>query len=381
MTSHFTRIFPLCAFILFLTLGMNAANAIPMQSSAKQAIIIDMGTGMILFEKNADERMPTSSMSKVMTAYMVFDALKNGQISMNTMLPVSEKAWEKGGSKMFVEVGSKVAVEDLLKGVLVQSGNDATIVLAEGLAGDEDQFAAAMTARAKEIGLTNSNFKNASGWPDPDHYSTARDLSTLAQRVIVDFPHYYSIFSMKEFEYNGIKQPNRNPLLYKNMGVDGMKTGHTEAGGYGLISSGEKDGRRVVMVLNGMESEADRAQEGARLMGWALNQFENTDLVKKDTIIATADTVFAKNPTVGLTVPRDIRVTVPKLNKNDVKMTLNYKQPIQAPKAKGDVVGEVVVSIPDIGDFNVPLVVANDIEQAGFIGRTIDKIKIFLGGE
>ena len=379
MTRDLLRLSFLC--ILLVLTSVSASLALPMTTAAKQAVIIDMGTGMTLFAKDADKRMPTSSMSKVMTAYMVFDALKEGKVTMNTPLPVSEKAWKKGGSKMFVEAGKKVFVEDLLKGVIVQSGNDATIVLAEGLAGDEDSFAAAMTARAHELGMKDSNFKNASGWPDPDHYSTARDLATLAQKIIVDYPHYYSFYSIKEFEYNGIKQANRNPLIYKNIGVDGIKTGHTEAGGYGLMASGEKNGRRVVMVINGLDSERDRADEGARLMNWALNQFENLALIKKDQILATAKTIFATEDEIELTVGRDIRATIPTLQKDNVKIETKYNEPIQAPLKKGDIVGEVLVFVPEVGEFSVPLVVANDVEQAGFFGRTIDKLKVLLSGE
>jgi D-alanyl-D-alanine carboxypeptidase (penicillin-binding protein 5/6) len=359
--------------VVFFILG---APTQAMETSSKQAIIIDMGTGMVLLDKNADSKMPTSSMSKVMTAYMVFDALKNGTISMNTLMPVSEKAWKKGGSKMFVEVGKKVSVEDLLKGVIVQSGNDATIVLAEGIAGDEDAFAMAMTKVANDrLDMKASNFKNASGWPDPDHYSTARDLAKLAQRIIVDFPHYYSLYSLKEFTFNGITQANRNPLLYRNMGGDGIKTGHTEAGGYGLIASGEKNGRRVVMVVNGLTSGKDRADESARLMGWALNGFENKTLVKTGAVLANADTVFADVDTVGLAVSRDIRVTVPNAEKKNVTMNARFDSPIAAPIQKGDQLGELIVSVPQIGDFSVPLVAANDVNEAGFFGRSVDIFK------
>lgn len=370
-------------FLMIVLVGAGLPHtvlAMPMHTSAKQAVIIDMGTGMTLLDKNADERMPTSSMSKVMTAYMVFEALKEGRITMNTMFPVSERAWQKGGSKMFVEVGSKVSVENLLKGVIVQSGNDATIVLAEGLAGDEDQFAAAMTARAHELGMKNSQFRNASGWPDPDHYSTARDLATLAQRIIVDHPHYYSFYSLKEFEYNGIKQPNRNPLLYKNMGVDGIKTGHTEVGGYGLMASGEMNGRRVVMVVNGLESMKDRADESARLMGWALNQFENIDLIKQGTSVVSVKTAFAAKESVTLTVNRDVRLTVPKFGKDKVTIETIYNEPVKAPVKQGDKLGEMVVSVPDMGKFTVDLVAAEDLDKAGFFGRIIHNIKYFLIG-
>jgi D-alanyl-D-alanine carboxypeptidase (penicillin-binding protein 5/6) len=352
-----------------------------MKTSAKQAIIIDMGTGMTLLSKDATSRMPTSSMSKVMTAYMVFEALKQGRVKMDTMLPVSEKAWKKGGSKMFIEVGKSVSVEDLLKGLIVQSGNDAAIALSEGLAGDEAVFAKAMTERAHDLGMKATNLKNASGWPDPDHYSTAADLALLAQRLIVDFPHEYSLYGMKEFTFAGIRQPNRNPLLYRNMGVDGIKTGHTDAGGYGLIGSGEVDGRRVVMVVNGLQSEKERADESARLMGWALNGFENADLVKVGQTIDTVDVTLGAEDKLPLTVNRDIRVVVLKGQKDKIKLEASYKSPIQAPIKKGDTIGELKISVPEVGDFNVPLIAAKDIEAAGFFGRAFDKLDMMLSAE
>jgi D-alanyl-D-alanine carboxypeptidase (penicillin-binding protein 5/6) len=368
-------------YLFILLFLVSTPASAEMVTSAKQAVIIDMGTGMTLLDKDAKKRMPTSSMSKVMTAYMVFEALKQGRVQMDTMLPVSEKAWKKGGSKMFIEVGKNVSVEDLLKGLVVQSGNDASIALAEGLAGDEDSFATAMTARAHDLGMKATNLKNASGWPDPDHYSTAHDLAILAQRLIVDYPHEYSLYGLKEFTYAGIRQPNRNPLLYLNMGVDGIKTGHTDAGGYGLIASGEVNGRRIVMVVNGLDSEKSRADESARLMGWALNGFDNMNLLKIGDVIDRAETLFASNDLVPLTVNRDIRVTVPKGQKDKIKIIANYKSPLQAPMSKGDTVGELKISIPQIGDFNVPLVLAEDIESAGFFGTAFDKLDMMLSAE
>jgi D-alanyl-D-alanine carboxypeptidase (penicillin-binding protein 5/6) len=366
-------------FFFFITICLPVyGHASGLDTSAKQAVIIDMGTGMTLLSKNADQKMPTSSMSKVMTAYVVFDSLKQGRIKMDTMFPVSQKAWEKGGSKMFIEVGKKVSIEDLLKGLIVQSGNDAAIALAEGLAGDEDQFALALNARAQELGMKNSHFKNASGWPDPEHYSTANDLALLAQRLIVDFPHEYSIYSMKEFTYAGIRQPNRNPLLYRNMGVDGIKTGHTEAGGYGLIASGERDERRVVMVVNGLDSETDRANESARLMSWALNNFENITLFKANDIIDTAPTVFATQDRLPLTIGRDVRVTVPKGQRANIQAIAEYKSPLKAPLHKGDKVGVLKITIPQVGEFNVPLLAAEDLEETGFIGRAIENLGLML---
>lgn len=366
--------------ILLLLLIATPAHAV-METSAKHAVIIDMGTGMTLLEKDANKKMPTSSMSKVMTAYMVFDALKQGRVKMDTMLPISEKSWKKGGSKMFVEVGTNVSVEDLLKGLIVQSGNDAAIALSEGLAGDEDTFAKAMTSRAHDLGMKNTNLKNASGWPDPDHYSTAKDLALLAQRLIVDYPHEYSLYGIKEFTYGSITQPNRNPLLYRDIGVDGIKTGHTDAGGYGLMASGEQNGRRVVMVVNGLDSEKSRADESARLMSWALNGFENVDLIKLGQVIENAETSYAKSDQLPLTVNRDVRVSVLKGQKDKITIEVDYKSPIQAPINKGDTVGTVNINIPQIGEFKVPLVAAENLERTGFFGTAIENIKSMISGK
>jgi D-alanyl-D-alanine carboxypeptidase (penicillin-binding protein 5/6) len=287
------------------------ARAYTVDTLAKEAFIIDAGTGQVLFEKNADEKTPTSSMSKTMTIYMVFEALRDGRLKLDTELPVSEKAWRMEGSKMFVEVGKTVRVEDLIRGVIVQSGNDATVVLAEGLAGTEDSFASAITAKAHEMGMSNTNFANASGWPDPNHYSTARDLATLAMHLIRDFPEDYKYFGETEFEWNNIKQPNRNPLLYKNIGADGLKTGHTEAAGYGLMGSGARDGRRVVMVLNGMSSMTERAEESARLLDWALRDFENITFFKAGESVEDAVVVMGEAKAVPLVLDEDLTVTIP----------------------------------------------------------------------
>jgi len=362
--------FTLFIFLIFVS---SPAFAV-METSAKQAVIIDMGTGMTLLSKDADKRMPTSSMSKVMTAYMVFDALKQGRVQMDSMLPVSEKAWQKGGSKMFIEVGTRVSVEDLLKGLIVQSGNDAAIALAEGLAGDEAQFAQTLTAKAHDLGMKESQFKNASGWPDPDHYSTANDLAILAQRLIVDFPHEYSLYGMKEFTYGGITQPNRNPLLYRNMGVDGIKTGHTDIAGYGLMASGEINGRRVIMVVNGLDSEKSRADESARLIGWALNGFENTKLLSNGQTVNHAQIFGGRSDSLALGVNRDINVVVPKGQKDKIKIEVEYDSPIKAPVNKGDEVGVLHITVPEVGDFKVPLIANDTIEQSGFFGRAFDNL-------
>ncbi len=350
-------------------------------TGAKQAIIVDYETGSVLFEKNADERMPTSSMSKVMTMYVLFDALKNGKINLDDELLVSEKAWKKGGSKMFVEVGKTVRVEDLIRGIVIQSGNDATIVIAEGLAGSEDAFAGALNRKAKELGMNNSHFMNASGWPDPDHYSTARDLARLAEATIKEFPDYYTYYGEESFTYHGIKQENRNPLIYKNIGADGLKTGHTEDGGYGLIGTGVKDGRRVVMVLNGMESMKERSSESARLLQWALNGFTNITLFNNDDDLEKAPVYLGVKSEVGVKVNEPIQITIPKLFESDLKIEVEYKSPLKAPIAKGAEIGVVKVFIPKGDVITVPLVTSEDIAELGFMMKIIAKARLLSTGQ
>lgn len=370
-------------FSVFVMLSLSPVVAQgAVETAAKQAIIVDYDTGTVLMAKNADARMPTSSMSKVMTMYMVFDALKAGTVQMDDTFLVSEKAWRKGGSKMFVEVNKRVAVEDLIRGVIVQSGNDATIVLAEGLSGTEDAFAHAMTAKAKELGMENSNFANASGWPDPLHYSTARDLATLGMHIIKDFPEYYSIYSEKEFTYNKISQKNRNPLLYRNMGADGIKTGHTEAGGYGLIGSGvNPEGRRVVLVVNGLDSEAERAQESARLLEWALQGFANKTAFTAGQNVAEAAVVYGKKDRVPMQIQEDVILTLPKVSSTDLKVEAVYKGPLVAPIFKGDQVGTLYVSVPGRKQVQeIPLVAAQDVKAQGFFAKTIAKAKQYFAG-
>ena len=373
---HFLAIAVFC-FSLFpsVVMAQEAFN----HTSAKQAILMDYDTGMVLFAKNADEKMPTSSMSKTMTMYVVFKALKEGRIQLDTELQVSEKAWKKGGSKMFVEVNDRVKVEDLIQGVIVQSGNDATIVLAEGLSGSEDGFADALNTTAAELGMTNSHFMNASGWPDPDHYSTAHDLAMLAHHLISDFPEYYHYFAEQEFTYNNIKQPNRNPLLYRNIGADGLKTGHTEAGGYGLMASGTRNDRRVILVVNGLAHAKARAQEGARLLEWGLSGFENVSLFNSGDIVGEATVAMGKKGAVPLRVQEEVAITIPKTVKNDLKVEIAYDGPVVAPIRKGTQIRVLKVSVPRVSDFEVPLYAAEDVETLGFFAMTIEKIKTKLG--
>ena len=369
----------LVSFFVGGGLGGAWAASTVQETKAKQAIIIDTQTGQTLLNKEAQTRMPTSSMSKVMTIYKVFEALKNGRLKMDSELNVSEKAWRKGGSKMFVDVGKKVKVKDLIRGVIVQSGNDATIVLAEGLAGDEDAFARSLNVKAKELGMDNSNFKNASGWPDPDHYSTAEDLAILAQSMIRDFPEYYKFYSEKEFTFNNIKQPNRNPLLYRDIGADGLKTGHTEAGGYGLIGSAKVGERRVVMVVNGLESEQDRAEEGSRLMEWALNDFENIVLLKGDQPVDFASTAMGRTDKVALIAKDDVFLTIPKGSKDRIQLEVKYNSPLAAPIRAEQEVGEVIIQVPNMEPVSYPLYTAHAVQSLGFFKGTLAKMSQFFG--
>ena len=374
---------------LFLTLGFAAAASLPalgpavgaaIETQAEEAFLVDFETGAVLLNKNADARMPPSSMSKLMTAYMVFERLRDGSLSLDDKLTVSEKAWRKGGSKMFVEVGNQVRVEDLLRGVIIQSGNDACIVLAEGLAGSEEAFAQQMTAKAQEIGLSNSNFVNSTGWPDDNHYVTARDLATLAKRVIVDHPDSYHYYSEKEFTWNGIRQGNRNPLLYKNIGADGLKTGHTEAAGYGLTASAVQNGRRLILVVNGLPSVKARSDESERLLSWGFREFNNYALFKAGDTVDDAPVWLGAEDTVPLVVADDLTVTLPRSDRNGMQVQVVYDSPIPAPIPAGQEIAKLRVSWPGGVPVEVPLQAGEDVEQLGPFGRIAASIKFLLLG-
>ncbi len=374
------RILWVAALCLMAVTAAPAQAQSQLETKAKQAIIVDVNTGVVLYEKDAHVRMPTSSMSKVMTTYMLFEELKKGAIKLDDTILVSEKAWNMGGSEMFIEVGERVRVEDLIRGIVIQSGNDATVAVAEGLAGTEEAFAEAMTVRAKELGMKESNFKNASGWPDPDHYSTAHDLAILAYRTIQDFPEYYHYFAEREFTYNKIRQPNRDPLLGAVAGADGLKTGHTEAAGYGLMGSAIRDGHRVVMVINGLESIAERKEEGIRLLEWAFRNFERKKLVKQGEAVDRAAVWLGKTPDVELVAAKDLDIVMPRTRRNDVRMSVSYQAPLAAPVKKGTVVGKLKVEIPDQAPMEVDLMAANDVPRLGAFGRAKARAKYLLSG-
>jgi D-alanyl-D-alanine carboxypeptidase (penicillin-binding protein 5/6) len=285
------------------------------------------------------------------------------------------------GSKMFVAINSMVKVEDLIRGVVIQSGNDATIVLAEGLAGSEGEFAVMMNRKAKELGMNNSHFANASGWPDPEHYSTARDLAILGTALIRDFPETYKYYKEIDFTYNGIKQGNRNPLLYKNIGADGIKTGHAEEAGYGLMGSGVRNGRRVVMVLNGMSSMDERASESVRLMEWALANFETVNLATSGQKAGDVAVAMGMQRSVGLVVEKDLKMTVPRSAGNSIKREAVYKSPVEAPIQKGQKLGVVRITVPNMEPMEVPLVAANDVPRLGFFPSLLEKARRMAFGD
>ncbi len=356
------------------------ARAASIETIAKQAVLIDLTTDTVLFEKNAEQRMPPSSMSKIMTIYMVFEALKQGELSLDRVFKVSERAWRMQGSKMFVELDKDIKVDDLIKGVIVQSGNDACIVLAEGLAGSEPAFAEKMNKRAREIGLTSTNLTNATGWPDPNHYMTAHDLAVLAQRLIEDFPEYYHYYSIRDFTYHGIKQGNRNPLLYRGIGADGLKTGHTDAAGYGLTASAEREGRRLILVVNGLPSMQARADESARLIEWGFREFNAYSLFKAGDAIDEVPVWLGAQDTVPVTVPKDLKVTMARADRPNMKVTLVANQPVAAPIKKGDQVGKLVIVAPGAPAKEVPVVAAADVEKLGFVGRALAAAKYLVLG-
>src|SRR5215510_402786 len=280
-----------------------AATAEPVSTNAQHVYIVDFQTGAVLYDKMGEERLHPASMSKLMTAYMLFDALKRGDVKLTDTFHVSQKAWAMQGSKMFVDIDSDVKVEDLLRGMIIQSGNDACIVIAEGLAGSEEAFAERMNKKAKEIGLNDSHFVNSTGWPDPDHYMTAKDIAILSRHIIVDFPEYYKYFSEIDFTWHGIKQGNRNPLLYRaGSGVDGLKTGHTEEAGYGVAASAVRDGRRIIMVVHGLNDMQERADEEGQLLDWAYRETGNYTVAKMGAALAEAPVEYGEKPNVPLTV-------------------------------------------------------------------------------
>ncbi|RAU22614.1 D-alanyl-D-alanine carboxypeptidase [Paramagnetospirillum kuznetsovii] len=374
------------AAVIAVALGLGQpVLAQTIETAAKQAVIIDFASGAVLMEKNADELMVPSSMSKLMTVYMVFDKLKSGAWKPGDRLPVSETAWKKhyksGGSLMFLPINSTASVDELLKGVVIQSGNDACSVLAEAHSGSEEAFAEEETRKSRQLGLTKSVFKNASGWPEPGHVMTARDLSVLARHLIGDFPDYYPLFSQMEFTFNGIKQGNRNPLLYNTPGADGLKTGHTEEAGYGLTASIKRGARRIIIVLNGMSSMKERGEEAQRLAEWAFREWETYPLFKAgEVVVPDAEVWLGEAETVALAAKGDLEVSMQRRNRLDMKVSTVFTGPLPAPIKAGAELGKIVVTAPGMAPVEMPLVAVGNVEKLGFGGRVSAAIRRIIWG-
>ncbi len=382
MTPHLSAARPCLVLALVVSLLLSAGSAIAqaIETSAREALLVDFETGTVMLAKKADQPMPPSSMSKLMTTLMVFEDLKAGRLSLEDTFTVSENAWRKGGatsggSTMFLEPNTTVRLEDLLRGIIVQSGNDACIVVAEHLSGSEDAFADRMNRRAAEIGLSGSSFRNATGLPQPEHLMTPRDLATLARRIINEFPAYYPFYSEKEFTYNGITQHNRNPLLYKNIGADGLKTGHTSVAGYGLTASAKQGGRRLILVLNGLESTRVRSEEAERIMSWGFRTFENVEMFKPGDTVTGAEVWLGQTDTVPLVLPDGLTVTLPRNARRTMTVTVRYDGPIPAPITRGDEVATLVIDVPDMEPLTFPLLAGTEVERMGLINRMFAKLR------
>ena len=353
-------------FFLFILIYFSLIIRIyAIETKADSAVVLDVNSNTILFEKNGDIKQGPASMSKLMLIYMVFERIQNRTLSMEQEFLVSKKAWKFGGSKMFVNVGDMVSVEDLLKGVIVQSGNDACVVLAEGMSGSEKNMVDEMNEKSRELGLTNSNFENVTGWPHEDHYMSLKDIAILSRLIITKFPEYYYMFSLNEFTYNDIKQFNRNKLISID-GYDGLKTGRTSQSGYGIATSALRNDRRVVSVVNGLNSDKERINETKKLVNWSFRGFVNYNLYKEEEPIQFAKVWLGKESFVPLVLNEDLTVTIKKKNLDKFKINLIYETPIVSPIKKGDKLAELHLIESD-----------NVIIKEVYSGKDIDKISRF----
>ena len=375
--------------LLTISAAMLASKATTAQISgfetaAPHAVIMDSATGLVLFEKDARRPVPPASMTKILTAEMVFDALREGRITMDTEFKVSEEAWRRGGAKsgsstMFLKLGSSVRVEDLLRGVIIQSGNDACIVLAEGLAGSETAFADMMTAHARKVGLDSVTFRNATGWPHEEHRISTYDLAQLGQRSVERYPEFYGLYSEKDFTWNGIRQGNRNPLLGQFTGADGLKTGHTEVSGYGLVGSAKRGDDRRIIVLNGLDSKRQRREESVRLMTAAFDSFSAYKLYDANQSVGPVKVYMGVSDEVDAVIPQDLHVGLYRPDRSKLRTQMRYKT-VAAPIAKGDVIAELIVMEPGKPERAISLVAADDVARLGTVGRAMKSLKTKIGG-
>ncbi|MGE8500253.1 MAG: D-alanyl-D-alanine carboxypeptidase family protein [Pseudomonas sp.] len=374
---------------IFLSLSLLGASAawanqqvIPAapQLAAKSYVLLDAASGKVLVENNGDQRLPPASLTKLMTAYIATLEIRKGQIGEQDMVTVSEKAWRTGGSRMFIQVNTQVSVSDLLHGIIIQSGNDASVAIAEHIAGSEEAFADMMNTTAARLGMTNSHFMNATGLPHPEHYSSAHDMALLARAIIEEDPEHYAIYSQKEFFWNNIKQPNRNLLLWRDKTVDGLKTGHTEEAGFCLVASAVRDGARMITSVFGTVSEQARAAETQKLMTYGFRFFETRTFYQKGAELTQAQVWKGATSQVKAGLAKDLTLTLPKgqLDKLQAGMTLNPQ--LTAPIAQGDVIGKVEVKLGEEVVHSADLIALNAVEEGGFFRSLWDSIRLFFYG-
>ncbi|WP_373286441.1 D-alanyl-D-alanine carboxypeptidase family protein [Halopseudomonas salina] len=350
------------------------------QLAASSYMLLDARSGKVLMEHNADEPLPPASLTKMMTSYIASMEILRGQIKESDLVLVSEKAWRKGGSKMFIEVGNQVQVIDLLRGIIIQSGNDASIAMAEHIAGSEDAFADLMNSHAKRLGMTNTHFENSTGWPAEGHLSTARDMATMAHAIIRDDPEHYKLYKEKEFVWNGITQPNRNLMLWRDSTVDGLKTGHTEEAGYCLVASAEREGMRLISVVMGTTSEQARAAETQKMLTWGFRFFETKSFYEAGQVLSQARVWAGAENQVALGLTDGLVMTLPKGQAEKLEAGITIDSSIKAPIAVGDVLGQVEVRLGDEIVHSAPLVALANVEQAGIFGRLWDNLRLFFYG-
>jgi serine-type D-Ala-D-Ala carboxypeptidase (penicillin-binding protein 5/6) len=364
-----------------LMIGLAALPARAFETTASAAWVYDVTTKTVLMDKNADVPLPPASMSKLMTINLLFEALRDGRVTMDTTFSVSTRAKDMTGSTMFLNERDRPSVRDLIHGMIINSGNDACVVVAEGLAGTEDAFAIQMTERARALGMTHSTFANASGWPDPKQRMSMHDLGILALRLIEEFPEEYAVFKETEFNFadrSPANRFNRNPLLKLNIGADGLKTGHTSEAGYGLVGSAVQGDRRVVFVITGLDSEKARAEEAERVVNWAFRQFVQKTVVRAGHRVALADVWMGDADHVGLVPAKDAVLLVPALVQEGVTAEVVYTGPITAPVRAGQIIGDLVIHIPDMAEHRVPLVAEANVARGGFVKRLTTAAQILL---
>lgn len=357
-----------------------AAQIVPSapQLAAKSYMLMDAASGEVLVEHNGDERLPPASLTKLMTAYIATLEIQKGQISDSDMVTVSEKAWRTGGSRMFIQVNTQVSVDDLLHGIIIQSGNDASVAMAEHIAGSEEAFADLMNSTAQRLGMTNTHFMNATGLPDPDHYSSANDMAKLARAIIYEDPAHYAIYAQKEFFWNNIKQPNRNLLLWRDKTVDGLKTGHTEEAGYCLVASAVRDDMRLISVVFGTDSEQARAAETQKLLTYGFRFFETRTFYQKGAELAQAQVWKGQQDKLKAGLAEDLTMTLPRGQAEKLQAVMSFNSTLTAPIQQGDVIGKVEVKLEDKVVRSTDLVALETIEEGGLFRRFWDSIRLFF---